>query len=1117
MAPSRESKFYAGASLLSTDTTAPYSFTWSPAGDGYFSVTAHAVDNFGARTISSASTITVARLATGVAAVPASVVTGQSSTVTVSGSPVCGAIEINYGDGTGQVYAITGLPFSQTHTWSTAGAKTITATGHGDCGGQVTTVVTVVANVAPSVALTSPANGGTYASPASIGLAATAADIDGTIARVEFYAGASLLSTDTTAPYSFTWSPAGDGTFSVTAHAVDNFGARTISSASTITVARLATGVAAVPASVVTGQSSTVTVSGSPVCGAIEINYGDGTGQVYPITGLPFSQPHTWSTAGTKTITATGHGDCGGVVTTSLTVTANPPPLVSLTAPAPGAVYTTGATVTVSAQATDSHGVASVQFHAGATLLGTDATAPYSFTWASVPSGVHSLTARAVDVYGAAATSAPISITVNTGPSVALTSPASGSTYAGPASIAVAATAADSDGSIARVEFYAGASLLNTDTTAPYGFTWSPAGDGTFSVTAHAVDNFGARTISSASTITVARLATGVAAVPASVVTGQSSTVTVSGSPVCGAIEINYGDGTGQVFPITGLPFSQPHTWSTAGTKTITATGHGDCGGQVTTTLTVTANSPPLVSLTAPAPGAAYTTGATVTVSAQATDSHGVASVQFYAGATLLGTDTTAPYSFTWASVPSGVHSLTARAVDVYGAAATSAAISIAVNTGPSVALTSPASGSTYAGPASIAMSATASDSDGTIARVEFYAGASLLGTDTTAPYAFTWSPGGYGVFSLTAHAVDNFGARTISGASTVTVARLATGVAAVPASVVTGQPSTITVSGSPVCGAIEINYGDGTGQVYPITGLPFSQAHAWSTAGSKTITATGHGDCGGVVTTSLTVTANSPPLVNLTAPAAGAAYTTGATVTVSAQATDSHGVASVQFYAGATLLGTDITAPYSFTWASVPSGVHSLTARAVDVYGAAATSAPISDRGPRRGEHRRLSGHADQRRRRDSHRSWEHQLRRRDDRLRRRFCCDLSAVRTSRQPVPCLVYRRMEAGDRNRPGQLRRPREHMAVCQLAADADAHIAGQQRHRGRTGQHPGAGQRLRRRRIHLVRRVLGRRGAARRRLRGALCGTRGTASASARTRSCRRPSITAAPRSGRAPA
>src|SRR4029450_14005659 len=99
--------------------------------------------------------------------------------------------------------------------------------------------------------------------------------------------------------------------------------------------------------------------------------------------------------------------------------------------------------------------------------------------------------------------------------------------------------------------------------------------------------------------------------VPASIVTGQSSTITVSGSLLCGGIGIDYGDGTGQVYAINGLPFSQTHTWSTAGSKTITATGHGDCGGQVTTSLTVTANSPPLVSLTAPAAGGGDTRRAT--------------------------------------------------------------------------------------------------------------------------------------------------------------------------------------------------------------------------------------------------------------------------------------------------------------------------------------------------------------------------------------------------------------------------------------------------------------------------------------------------------------------------
>ena len=49
--------------------------------------------------------------------------------------------------------------------------------------------------------------------------------------------------------------------------------------------------------------------------------------------------------------------------------------------------------------------------------------------------------------------------------------------------------------------------------------------------------------------------------------------------------------------------------------------------------------------------------------------------------------------------------------------------------------LTSPTSGATYTAPASIALAATASDSDGTVARVDFYAGSTLLGSDTAAPF----------------------------------------------------------------------------------------------------------------------------------------------------------------------------------------------------------------------------------------------------------------------------------------------------------------------------------------------------------------------------------------------
>ncbi len=53
-------------------------------------------------------------------------------------------------------------------------------------------------------------------------------------------------------------------------------------------------------------------------------------------------------------------------------------------------------------------------------------------------------------------------------------------------------------------------------------------------------------------------------------------------------------------------------------------------------------------------------------------------------------------------------------------------------------------------------LSAVASDSDGTVTRVDFFDGATLVGTDATAPYSVTWSDAGAGAHSLTAVAFDN-------------------------------------------------------------------------------------------------------------------------------------------------------------------------------------------------------------------------------------------------------------------------------------------------------------------------------------------------------------------------
>ncbi|MFY0524450.1 S8 family serine peptidase [Archangium gephyra] len=90
----------------------------------------------------------------------------------------------------------------------------------------------------------------------------------------------------------------------------------------------------------------------------------------------------------------------------------------------------------------------------------------------------------------------------------------------------------------------------------------------------------------------------------------------------------------------------------------------------------------PSTSITAPAGGS--TVGGTTTVSANASDDVGVSRVEFFLGSSLLGSDTTAPYSFDWntASVANGTYSLTTKAYDAAGNVGASSAVSVTVSNG---------------------------------------------------------------------------------------------------------------------------------------------------------------------------------------------------------------------------------------------------------------------------------------------------------------------------------------------------------------------------------------------------------------------------------------------------
>jgi hypothetical protein len=180
--------------------------------------------------------------------------------------------------------------------------------------------------------------------------------------------------------------------------------------------------------------------------------------------------------------------------------------------------------------------------------------------------------------------------------------------------------------------------------------------------------------------------------------------------------------------------------------------------------LLVTTTTPPVVSITNPPSGASFLAPASITINADATDADDISKVEFLQGSTVLSTDITFPYSFTWNNVAVGNYTLTARATDGVGGTATSNPISVSVvaTFPPTVSITNPISGSVFPAPGNVNIDVEATDSDGVL-KVDFYQGNTLLGTDNTFPYSFAWTGMPACTFFLTAKATDSLGATATS------------------------------------------------------------------------------------------------------------------------------------------------------------------------------------------------------------------------------------------------------------------------------------------------------------------------------------------------------------------
>jgi plastocyanin len=210
------------------------------------------------------------------------------------------------------------------------------------------------------------------------------------------------------------------------------------------------------------------------------------------------------------------------------------------------------------------------------------------------------------------------------------------------------------------------------------------------------------------------------------------------------------------------------HTFGSAGSFPYMCTVHPFMTGTVTVK---SAAVPPTVTITNPANGAILIAPASFNLAATASSTSGtVTSVQFFQGTTSLGSKTAPPYSVGVSNLAAGTYTFSAVATDNSGLKATNS-ISLIVDAPPTVTITSPTNGASFLAPWTGSIQATVGDADGTVSKVQFFAGVTSLGTVTNPPANATLNVNlAAGNYSLTAVATDNRGASTTSPVVNISV-----------------------------------------------------------------------------------------------------------------------------------------------------------------------------------------------------------------------------------------------------------------------------------------------------------------------------------------------------------
>ncbi|MEP6636458.1 MAG: Ig-like domain-containing protein, partial [Acidobacteriota bacterium] len=339
-------------------------------------------------------------------------------------------------------------------------------------------------------------------------------------------------------------------------------------------------------------------------------------------------------------------------------------------------------------------------------------TPPYSTTWANFGAGTYDLFAKATGTLGTIGSSQVVRVTVSgdSAPIVVLTSPTEGAQYTSPATITLAATASDPDGTIAKVEFLAGATLVGMRTAPPYGATWSNVGAGSYALRAKATDNLGVSAISSPINVTVVAGSSPSISLTApqngaQFAQGQAIVLTANATTPAKTIDRVefYADATllrAVTVPGSVAAATVNFTWSGAvvGAHALSARVFATDGANATSpTVNVTVSDLAVV-LTEPYAGQVYQAPGDIRISANPTETAGtIARVDFYGDGVLRGSATVAPYSFLWSGVAAGAHTVSATARDSGGLTASAGPVAISVVSAPTLNIDASIDGSTVA------------------------------------------------------------------------------------------------------------------------------------------------------------------------------------------------------------------------------------------------------------------------------------------------------------------------------------------------------------------------------------------------------------------------------------